>query len=410
MQKDIGQFYTKPILILIGIFVLTYFVQYVVQDPRDFLVYHHGARGVFEGTRPVYGENSGVGSPMIYRYPPLFLLVFAPLSILPLQISAAVWVIGKIMLLIVLIRSFYSKVKSSGKVQEWIVPLLLAGPYIVQEFRSGNAQFFIFAMVALALIHLRTHPNAAAFTLATAINLKVWPLFFVPYLAFKKEWRVTSCILVFTICLAMLPMVYFGFSENIQLLEQWFSQEILPQFADSQTWFSISNPPPNQSLRGVLMRYFTVIDYTKLSDTNYQMVHMVSLNPDMIRALCLGLLFIGYAGLLLLARSRAQSFGEVENGVAFCALVLFETASHFSRVVLLWPAMLAGLIVAQHIEVPKWVRTFIYAALVISIAQPFVPGASSQRLMQVLGFDFWVTILLTITMVWASVTLIFQKK
>ena len=72
--------------------------------------------------------------------------------------------------------------------------------------------------------------------------------------------------------------------------------------------------------------------------------------------------------------------------------------------------MLAGLIVAQHIEVPKWGRTFIYAALVISIAQPFVPGASSQRLMQVLGFDFWVTILLTITMVWASVTLIFQKK
>ena len=104
MQKDIGKLYAKPILILIGIFVLTYFVQYVVQDPRDFLVYHHGARGVFEGTRPVYGEDSGVGFPMIYRYPPLFLLVFAPLSILPLQISAAVWVIAKIILLIVLLE------------------------------------------------------------------------------------------------------------------------------------------------------------------------------------------------------------------------------------------------------------------------------------------------------------------
>ena len=93
MQKDIGQFYTKPILILIGILVLTYFVQYVVQDPRDFLVYHHGARGVFEGTRPVYGENSGVGSPMIYRYPPLFLLVFGyvmlflPAALNPLRTS-----------------------------------------------------------------------------------------------------------------------------------------------------------------------------------------------------------------------------------------------------------------------------------------------------------------------------------
>ena len=158
------------------------------------------------------------------------------------------------------------------------------------------------------------------------------------------------------------------------------------------------------------MRYFTVIDYTKLSDTNYQMIHIASLNPDMVRALCLGILLVGYAGLLILARTRSQSFSEVENGVAFCALVLFETASHFSRVVLLWPAMLAGLIVARHTEIPKWVHTLIYVALVISVAQPFVPGASSQRLMQVLGFDFWVTILLTISMVWASITSIFKKK
>ena len=77
MQNFFSKIYAKPILILIGIFTLTYFVQYAVHNPRDFLVYHHGTRGVFEGTRPVYGENSGVGSPMIYRYPPLFLLVFA---------------------------------------------------------------------------------------------------------------------------------------------------------------------------------------------------------------------------------------------------------------------------------------------------------------------------------------------
>ena len=50
----------------------------------DFRVYHYGARGVFDGTRPVYGLTSGLGWPMHYRYPPLFLLLFAPLAALPL--------------------------------------------------------------------------------------------------------------------------------------------------------------------------------------------------------------------------------------------------------------------------------------------------------------------------------------
>src|SRR5256885_14089516 len=57
---------------------------YVAQHPMDFRVYYFGARGVFDGTRPVYGRTSGLGWPMHYRYPPLFLLLFAPLALLPL--------------------------------------------------------------------------------------------------------------------------------------------------------------------------------------------------------------------------------------------------------------------------------------------------------------------------------------
>ena len=63
-------------------------VYYAARHPMDFRVYYYGTQGVFAGTRPVYGPTSGLGWPMHYRYPPLFLLVFAPFAMLPLAWGA----------------------------------------------------------------------------------------------------------------------------------------------------------------------------------------------------------------------------------------------------------------------------------------------------------------------------------
>jgi hypothetical protein len=42
-------------LVLLGVAVATAFGYYVSSRPMDFRVYHFGTRGVFDGTRPVYG-------------------------------------------------------------------------------------------------------------------------------------------------------------------------------------------------------------------------------------------------------------------------------------------------------------------------------------------------------------------
>jgi hypothetical protein len=81
------------------------FAYHVSGHPMDFRVYHYGARGVFDGTRPVYGLTSGLGWPMHYRYPPLFLLLFAPFAWLPLGAASAVWVILKIAVLVWLVQA-----------------------------------------------------------------------------------------------------------------------------------------------------------------------------------------------------------------------------------------------------------------------------------------------------------------
>src|SRR5438552_12424007 len=94
------------------------FAYYAAGHPMDFRVYYYGARGVFDGTRPVYGDTSGIGWPMHYRYPPLFLLLFAPVAVLPLGLAAAIWVILKILVLIGMARQF----QDGGKTPAGVVP------------------------------------------------------------------------------------------------------------------------------------------------------------------------------------------------------------------------------------------------------------------------------------------------
>src|SRR5258705_2464029 len=83
------------------------FAYHVALYPMDFRVYHYGARGVFDGTRPMYGLTSGLGWPMHYRYPPLFLLLFAPFAALPLGWAAALWVVFKVLVLVWLLRAIF---------------------------------------------------------------------------------------------------------------------------------------------------------------------------------------------------------------------------------------------------------------------------------------------------------------
>jgi hypothetical protein len=360
------------------------FAYHNYKHPMDFRVYHFGARGVFNGTRPVYGRTSGLGWPMHYRYPPLFLLLFAPFAMLPLGWSAAVWVLLKIGTLIWLVR-FIKPVLPKPALVAVLPSILFIGPYIVEEFRYGNAQFFIFALTAAALLLIRSKPLVAAGCLALAISIKVWPLFFVPYLAVRRDWKVVAYAMLFVVFLSAVPSLYFGVAGNVNLLHQWFSQEYRTQLNENEIWF------PNQSLRGVLMRYLTVVDYSQVPDGNYSQVNLAAMTPATVRTLWMILAGGLYAAFLVWARSRKDARGFHDHALAFCLVALLEPFSQkYALVILLWPA----LSVAGFMKDPR-VRAFVCAAAVLALIQPLAPGAGTQRMLQVLGLDFAAVALLT---------------
>jgi hypothetical protein len=382
------------------IFAVVVLANHVYRQPMDFRVYHFGARGVFNGTRPVYGLTSGLGWPMHYRYPPLFLLLFAPFALLPLGPAAVVWLLLKVVLLVWLVRKLWSAsfslplrggvaAGSAGGVV--LVPILLIAPYLIEEFRYGNAQFFIIVLTAAALLFASDRPVLAGSSLGLAISIKVWPLFFIPYLAARRVWKVVACTLVFVLVLPLLPSFYFGWSGNIRLLQQWFGQEFRTQFSENEIWF------PNQSLRGILMRYLTFVDYSQVPDSNYPEVNVVQMSSGTVRLIWMTIAAILYAGLLLMQRRPTKKSDFLDHGLAFCLVALLEPFTQkYALALLLWPAMsVMGLMN------DRWVRVLVYAATILALIQPLTPGSSAQRLLQVLGFDFAVTSLLALA-IWIS--------
>ena len=91
-----------------------------------------------------------------------------------------------------------------------------------------------------------------------------------------------------------------------------------------------------------------------------------------------------------MANQRRETDGWLEHALAFCLLALLEPFSQkYVLAVLLWPALMAGLLMTK----PR-LRILIYAATVLALIQPLIPGAPAQRLLQVLGVDFAATTLL----------------
>ncbi len=358
------------------------FAWHVSQQPMDFRVYHFGARGVFDGTRPVYGRSSGLGWPMHYRYPPVFLLLFAPFAWLPLGISAALWLVFKAMVLLVLIRSIAKRFPSPESGTDWLVPILLAGPFVIQDFRYGNAQFFIFALTAFGLLLARENPIAAGSSLGLAIAVKVWPLFFVPYLIVSRRLKTAAYSLLFAAVLTLLPSVYFGVRGNASLIGQWFRQEFATQTGQEEIWF------PSQSIRGVMMRYLTAIDYSQVPDSNYPSVNIAHINPAVVRTLWFIVAGTAYLAFLWFA-SKQHAMPWANEALGFCLVALLQPFTQkYALVVLLFPA-----IVAARIK-PGIARNLVYLSIALVLIQPIISGAANQRLMQTLGLDFAATLLL----------------
>jgi Glycosyltransferase family 87 len=374
-------------LVVIGVAALSYIA---ALRSVDFPVYHYAARKMLTSSGPMYGPQSGIGWPQVYRYPPLFLVLFIPFALLPLRLAAVIWAALKFGVLGVLARALFSRLRIYGHGFQFL-SLLPALPYLAVEFHYGNVQFFIFALVGAAFLLLDRRPILAASALALAISIKVWPLFFVPYLLARKRAAIATLAVALTIVLTLVPAGYFGWHTNVSLLYQWAHQEIgVASTAGEPGLVGF----PSQSLHSLLMRFFVSLNYSELTDSNYPKLNLGNFDPRTVEVLWLMLAAAGYLGLLLLAR-RAKSDDLTIHAVAFCALLLLQPFTQVGDLVILfWPIAVAVAALRDDADLAVGTRGAMFAAMSLLVLKPLIPDRNTQRLLQVLGVDFVATSLL----------------
>jgi hypothetical protein len=347
----------------------------------DLHVYHAAARSFFLLSGPMYGPNQEFGWPMIYRYPPLFLCLFRFFASLPLSAVAGIWAASKIMLLGPLVWIWYRRYPPSRfRPALWISALLLL-PYLLYELQVGNVQLFLVEIVCLALLLCDEHPFVTSLLLGLATAIKVWPAFILPFLAARGRWRIGAQSLATTAVFTIAPGFWLGWTNLFHLLKQWFLQEQRINALLGDRWY------PSQSLRGVMLRYLTRMDYSGLPDQSYRHVNFVSLPAWEVREFWLTLAIV--LGLLALAWVYRCANDGAAYSIFFCSLLIIEpNVQRLAYVSLLWPVLYAGTVITDQ-KAPLFTRRVLMGAAALAVLEPLIPGAASQRLAQVLGIDFF---------------------
>jgi hypothetical protein len=146
------------------------------------------------------------------------------------------------------------------------------------------------------------------------------------------------------------------------------------------------------------MRYLTLIDYSRVPDHNYPLVHFVELDPHVVAAVWRVAVLTIYVAFLAFCRWGSTKEDWKYDALAFCLLPLLEPFTpKYAFVVLLWPALALARLASGRAN-----GVWIYLPAVIVLMQPLAPGAALQRLLQVLGMDFLATVLLLVILTSAT--------
>ncbi len=413
--------------LLVGSIILTIWLHWA-----DFHVYYSAGHSLLQGRTDLYAADFADSRIMDYRYPLFFLILFLPFCYLPYQAAEFVWLWFNLLILWWTIAAIKRGLELINlKVARinliLLISLLICAKFFIVSMRILNAHLLVLCLVFAAFyLLLKGRQISAAWLMALAITFKIVPVLLLPYFAVKKQWRFLTATVALIVVFNLLPAVYYGFDQNLQMLFDWRDHVMV------NNEFHNTNGPINVSLQGQLERYLTEIDYTRrVEDPNYPKINVLSLSPEFVNATAKIVSALMLAATLLLlwtaARTRKKigaahsdfksansRFGESNNiqklsvsktspafdslayhefGFVICLMLLIEPRTNVYYLLALFLPIAAFLISLARRR--SWFNVAVFAAiLTISCLLPLVPGAAAQRWLLIVGVDFYLTAIL----------------
>lgn len=211
--------------VLVGVLLL-WFAFNCAKSGRDFEVFVSAGGRIISGVdlyRPLYNRG------LQYFYSPLFALLLAPFSYLPIVVPQLIWVLLSYFFIYriwVLSGMYFDTPAFSRKQYQWWIVLSLF--FSVRFLRHDLAMvqmtiFLLWATLQSMQLFKDKQTITGAALLALAINIKLLPLAFVCYLLYTKNLKAALLTGVFYVAYLFIPALYLGWDRNYLLLHEWFS-------------------------------------------------------------------------------------------------------------------------------------------------------------------------------------------
>jgi hypothetical protein len=211
------------IFILLGTFIVIVSIVSAMNG-GDFDVFLHAAEKLENGqniyTPPFIRD-------LQYFYSPLFALLLIPFCKYYF-VSELVWLLFSFFLLYRiwnLCKAYFDvKMLTNKQYKIWVFLIAVLSFQFI-KYNISLVQVTIFLLWAsLESLNMFDQKKAiaGALILALAINMKLLPLTLIPYLLYRRYFKETIFVVLFSVLLLYLPVLFLGFEHNNFLLSEWW--------------------------------------------------------------------------------------------------------------------------------------------------------------------------------------------
>ncbi len=329
---------------------------------------------------------------MEYRYPPVTYLLLFPLKWMSFRVAGFWWMLAAWTTAVVTVSLAIRTRHLRFSVIAIIACCAFMLGYVVLAIRYGNVQPFVIAWIFAALLLSETHPRWAGILLSLAVTFKIWPVMFLPWFFYRRRARSVYFFVLSFLILWMLPVPIFGATRYWSLLQEWYAAVARVGTTYSEFYYF-----PGQSLRGLLLRYFTPVSPALKS---FPVINVLSVSPHtaVVAWMILSIAIYGFFVICMLRSNPRKLWAW--DGLAFVLYSLLEPYAVKSGLISLGPAALIAACLFtlstrdNSTRFAGWANRLFIAACLISFGAALLQHKPWQRFLLTIGIDFWAEVLL----------------
>ncbi|MEA3488891.1 MAG: glycosyltransferase family 87 protein [Candidatus Omnitrophota bacterium] len=397
-------FFVAIFLILLGF----YHDKRTCCGSNDFDTYY------FAGTLVVSGEDLYVHeafrttiSPFLYL--PFFAVLMAPLTFFHIRIASLAWYVlgllsvgGSVFLVKRLVAGKEDIRRLLWKRPHMIIiaSIVMLGVIWLDNVALAQIDFMIFFLIVLSLFAYEKKSGfVSGMILSVAAVIKIYPAYFLIYMAAKRRFAAIGGFLVGVVLLLfVVPFTVLGRGNFYDSMKSWREIRAAPYFEtggdkarENFARFEAKLKPKNQALSAVVTRYLIRDDVTvstlKYEDYGYRIYWPHQLSPrqvDILEKILLFFIFIiTFMNLDYRLVYPDRLFLSLEYSLIFLSmLLLFPMVKSHTFAPLLFPVMAYNYIKAKSESRSLYGARWMDIAFIVALVLYFLQGI---EYMQVLG-------------------------